>query len=151
MVNMPEVTNEVEYMLGYSYRKLLASPPAEIGRFGAKMSMILSWVNVMNCLFLAPECGSVLQNVLLEFWREKNFLPRKNMMDVSEIALKEVWEKYRWLASLDLEGWKIILGGLTLPKRNWNACTSCNCFCVEGLGPINIDPLSIILKIAVAT
>jgi len=55
MVNMPEVTQEVNMMLGIP-TEAPAEAPAEIGRFGAKDINDLSWVNVLNA-YSCTECG----------------------------------------------------------------------------------------------
>jgi ferredoxin len=55
MANMPEVTQEVNLMLGIPVENPSA-PPAEIGRFGAKDINDLSWVNVLNA-YSCTECG----------------------------------------------------------------------------------------------
>jgi len=55
MTNMPEVTQEVNMMLGIPVENPSA-PPAEIGRFGAKDINDLSWVNVLNA-YSCTECG----------------------------------------------------------------------------------------------
>ncbi|MGY6742644.1 MAG: 4Fe-4S dicluster domain-containing protein [Cecembia sp.] len=137
--NMPEVTNEVNMMLGMATESS-AEPPAEIGRFGAKDINDLTWVNVMNA-YSCTECGRCTAECPANLTGKK-LSPRKIMMDVRDRA-EEVGK------SLDaggpgLEDGKSLLGDY-ITKEEINACTTCNA-CVEAC-PVNIDPLSIILQL----
>jgi heterodisulfide reductase subunit C len=137
--NMPEVTNEVNMMLGINPENS-TEPPAEIARFGAKDINDLTWVNVMNA-YSCTECGRCTAECPANLTGKK-LSPRKIMMDVRDRA--EVVGMSIDAGGPGLEDGKSLLGD-HITKEEINACTTCNA-CVEAC-PINIDPLSIILQL----
>ena len=134
MDNMPEVTNEVNMMLGLAAEQP-ADPPAEIARFGAKDVNDLSRINIINA-YACTECGRCTSECPANITGKK-LSPRKIMMDVRD-RVEEVG-----MAKDGLEDGKALMGDY-ISKEELMACTSCNA-CVEAC-PVNIDPLSIILQ-----
>ena len=137
--NMPEVTQEVNMMLGIANENP-SNPPAEIGRFGAKDINDLTWINVLNA-YSCTECGRCTAECPAN-QTGKKLSPRKIMMDVRDRA-EEVGKSLD-SGGLGLADGKSLLGDY-ITKEEINACTTCNA-CVEAC-PVNIDPLSIILQL----
>ncbi len=137
MDNMPEVTKEVQIMLGASPENSSDESPAEVARFGAKDVNDLAWTDLMGA-YACTECGRCTA-VCPANQTGKKLSPRKIMMDTRD-RLEEVGKDKE---GKGLEDGKTLLDDYTT-REEINACTTCTA-CVEAC-PININPLAIILQ-----
>lgn len=137
--NMPEVTNEVNMMLGINNSEA-ASAPAEIITLGAKDVRDLSWKNLMDA-YTCTECGRCTAECPAN-QTGKKLSPRKIMMDTRD-RIESLGEQIAKNGK-SFTGDKNLLGDY-ITKEEIFACTSCNA-CVEAC-PVTIDPLSIILQL----
>ena len=138
ITNMDSVTNEVQIMLGM--KPADDTPPAEVGRFGAKDINDLTWKNLMDA-YACTECGRCTSECPAN-QTGKKLSPRKIMMDTRD-RMEEVG--YANVAKeAGLADGKSLLDGY-ISREEVNACTSCNA-CVEAC-PVQIDPLSIIIEL----
>ncbi|MGB3848969.1 MAG: (Fe-S)-binding protein [Tunicatimonas sp.] len=137
MDNMPEVTKEVQIMLGALPENGSDESPAEVARFGAKDVNDLAWTDLMGA-YACTECGRCTA-VCPANQTGKKLSPRKIMMDTRD-RLEEVGKDKE---GKGLEDGKTLLDDYTT-REEINACTTCTA-CVEAC-PININPLAIILQ-----
>lgn len=138
ITNMPEVTREVNMMLGINVDQNQGAP-TEIARLGAKDVQDLSWKNLMDA-YTCTECGRCTSECPAN-QTGKKLSPRKIMMDTRD-RLEEFGELIAKKGK-DADDKKSLLGDY-ISKEEIFACTSCNA-CVEAC-PVTIDPLSIILQ-----
>lgn len=136
--NMPEVTREVNSMLGINTPENQETP-IEIKRFGAKDVRDLSWKSLMDA-YTCTECGRCTAECPAN-QTGKKLSPRKIMMDTRD-RLEEVGSLIEKQGK-EAEDGKSLLGDY-ITKEEIFACTSCNA-CVEAC-PILINPLAIILQ-----
>ncbi|WP_019988838.1 4Fe-4S dicluster domain-containing protein [Rudanella lutea] len=147
MTNMPEVTKEVQLMLGISPEQADPSggndngeQPPTIGRFGAKDVEDLRWINLMNA-YSCTECGRCTAACPANITGKK-LSPRKIMMDTRD-RLEDI--QRGWVQNgPEFKDEKSLLGDY-ITVEEINACTTCQA-CVNAC-PININPLDIILQL----
>ena len=156
MQNMPEITKEVQLMLGLPVTtapdgsqvndngeqpaESTSGNPTEIGRFGAKDVYDLKWINLMNA-YSCTECGRCTAACPASITGKK-LSPRKIMMDTRD-RLQEIergWKEH----GFDYKDDKALLGN-RITAEELNACTTCQA-CINAC-PININPLDIILQL----
>ena len=140
MKNMPEITREVRLMLGLE-DAAASEAPAEIGRFGAKDVVDLSWKNLLDA-YSCTECGRCTSACPANL-TGKLLSPRKIMMDTRD-RLEEVGRNIQANNGSFADDGKSLLGDYILDEELL-ACTTCNA-CVEEC-PILINPLDIILQL----
>jgi heterodisulfide reductase subunit C len=138
--NMPEVTKEVNLMLGIATTTNESNEVAPPARFGAKDVMDLTWKNLMDA-YSCTECGRCTSACPAN-QTGKALSPRKIMMDTRD-RLEEVGK------NLALNKGTFVDDGKSLYKdyvsaEELRACTTCNA-CVQEC-PILISPMDIILQ-----
>ena len=138
MFNMPQVTGEVKIMLG-----LQPDPgtSAEVGRFGAKDVMDLSWKNLLDA-YTCTECGRCTDECPANI-TGKLLSPRKIMMDTRD-RMEEVTQQKDANGGQWADDGKSLFGDY-ITSEELRACTTCNA-CVQAC-PILINPLDIILEL----
>lgn len=142
MKSMPEVTKEVQLMLGLTPTdgNGMEATPAEPGRFGAKDVKDLTWKNLMDA-YSCTECGRCTAACPANITGKK-LSPRKIMMDTRD-RLQEVGANIEQ-HDTDYDDGKSLFGNY-ITSEEIMACTTCQA-CVQEC-PVNIDPLSIILQL----
>ncbi|MFI5196082.1 MAG: 4Fe-4S dicluster domain-containing protein [Chitinophagales bacterium] len=137
--NMPEIQNEVLYMMEPDKAPAATSQP-EHKRFGAKDVTDLSWKNLLDA-YSCTECGRCTA-VCPANLTGKKLSPRKIMMDTRD-RLEEMGRNINANKEFKDDG-KSLLGNY-ITVEELRACTTCQA-CVEAC-PVTIDPLSIIMQL----
>lgn len=141
MDNMPEIQNEVLYMMEPDKAPTEMPTDTTPPRFGARDIMDLSWKNLLDA-YSCTECGRCT-NVCPANITGKKLSPRKIMMDTRDrmVEAGKVLDanKGEWVD----DGKTLLHDYITAEEIR--ACTTCNA-CVEAC-PVSIDPLDIILEL----
>jgi heterodisulfide reductase subunit C len=138
--NMPEVTQEVQTMLGILPESIGQSQDIP-DRFGAKDVHDLSWKSLLDA-YTCTECGRCSE-VCPASITGKKLSPRKIMTDTRD-RLEEVSKNRSNVEWPVMNDGKSLLNDYITPEEIL-ACTSCNA-CVEAC-PVLINPLTIILEL----
>ena len=138
--NMPEIQNEVLYMMEPDKAPTDLDPNAAPPRFGAKDVTDLSWKNLMDA-YSCTECGRCTANCPANMTGKK-LSPRKIMMDTRD-RLEAVGKNIDANKEFVDDGKSLLHDYISTEELR--ACTTCNA-CVEAC-PVSIDPLSIILQL----
>ncbi len=137
MDNMPQVQNEVKYMMEPALAPTGESPAMQ---FGAKDVFDLSWKNLLDA-YSCTECGRC-STVCPANQTDKLLSPRKIIMDTRD-RLQEVGKNININKSFQQDGKSLLNDYITVEELR--ACTTCNA-CVEEC-PVSINPLDIILEL----
>ncbi|MFT4062904.1 MAG: (Fe-S)-binding protein [Edaphocola sp.] len=140
MRNMPEIQNEVLYMMEPDKAPTDLDPNAAPPRFGAKDVQDLSWKNLLDA-YACTECGRCTANCPANITGKK-LSPRKIMMDTRD-RLEAVGKNIDQNKEFVDDGKSLLHDHITTEELR--ACTTCNA-CVEAC-PVSIDPLDIILQL----
>ena len=138
--NMPEIQNEVLYMMEPDKAPPAPTEPAEHKNFGAKDVTDLSWKNLLDA-YSCTECGRCTA-VCPANLTGKKLSPRKIMMDTRD-RLEEVGKNINANKEFKPDGKQLLNDYITVEELR--ACTTCQA-CVEAC-PVTIDPLSIIMQL----
>lgn len=138
--NMPEIQNEVLYMMEPDKAPPAPAEPAEPRNFGAKDVTDLSWKNLLDA-YSCTECGRCTDSCPANMTGKK-LSPRKIMMDTRD-RLEEVGKNINEHKTFQPDGKSLINDYITVEELR--ACTTCQA-CVEAC-PVSIDPLSIIMQL----
>lgn len=144
MKNMPEIQNEVLYMMEPDKAPVPAEgeQPADTTppRFGAKDVQDLSWKNLLDA-YSCTECGRCTAACPANITGKK-LSPRKIMMDTRD-RLEVVGKNIDANKTFQDDGKTLLHDYITVEELR--ACTTCSA-CVEAC-PIGIEPLDIIVQL----
>ena len=135
---LESVKNEV--LLMFFPEKAQKEDNNQVEKFGASDVLDLNWVQLMNA-YSCTECGRCSDECPANITGKK-LSPRKIMMDTRD-RLEEVSRNISKNNGIFKEDGNQLLDNFISREELW-ACTSCNA-CVDAC-PINIDPLSIIMR-----
>ncbi len=135
--NMPNVQNEVKYMM---QPELAPAGEAAPQKFGAKDVFDLSWKNLLDA-YSCTECGRC-SSACPANQTGKMLSPRKIMMDTRD-RLTEVGKNITKNGQFANDGKTLLNNYITTEELR--ACTTCNA-CVEAC-PVSISPLDIIVEL----
>jgi heterodisulfide reductase subunit C len=138
--NMPDIQNEVLYMMEPDKAPPAADAQPEHHRFGAKDVQDLSWKNLLDA-YSCTECGRCTA-VCPANMTGKKLSPRKIMMDTRD-RMEEVGKNIDTNKTFQDDGKSLLNDYITTEELR--ACTTCQA-CVEAC-PVSIDPLSIITQL----
>lgn len=140
MTNMPEIQNEVLYMMEPD--KAPTEMPADYTppRFGAKDITDLTWKNLLDA-YSCTECGRCTAMCPANITGKK-LSPRKIMMDTRDRA-EEIGKNINVNKEFVEDGKSLLHDYISVEELS--ACTTCNA-CVEAC-PVSINPLDIILQL----
>ncbi len=139
MHNMPEITKEVQIMLGMDAGD--TSQNVVPDRFGAKDVADLSWKSLMDA-YSCTECGRCTAACPANL-TGKLLSPRKIMMDTRD-RLEDIGRVMKVNDGKFVDDGKSLIDDY-ISQEELLACTSCNA-CVQEC-PILINPLDIILQL----
>ncbi|MDR3679364.1 MAG: (Fe-S)-binding protein [Flavipsychrobacter sp.] len=138
--NMPDIQNEVLYMMEPDKAPPATDAQPEHHRFGAKDIQDLSWKNLLDA-YSCTECGRCTA-VCPANMTGKKLSPRKIMMDTRD-RMEEVGKNIQEHKTFQDDGKSLLNDYITTEELR--ACTTCQA-CVEAC-PVSIDPLSIITQL----
>ncbi len=137
MENMPQVQDEVKYMM---QPELAPTGDAAPAKFGARDVMDLTWKNLLDA-YSCTECGRC-SAACPATQTGKLLSPRKIMMDTRD-RLEVVGKNVSANKEFAPDGKTLLHDYITTEELR--ACTSCNA-CVQEC-PVSISPLDIILEL----